>query len=173
MYTKPKKPFEKGRIDEENVLLKKYGLKNKKEIWKTNAKVNYFRKRAMVLARETPEAQEVLFGKLRGIGLNIKTTADVLGLKVEDLLERRLPTVLYKKKLANTPKHARQLVAHKKVLIGNQVVSSPGYIVPINEEKLLSIKEKKKAPKQPEPSPEETKEETPTQEETKEEEKTE
>ncbi len=42
LYLRPQKPFESQRIKEENELVKKYGLKNKKEIWKTIAKVNYY-----------------------------------------------------------------------------------------------------------------------------------
>ena len=90
-YSKPRKAYESSRIKEENVLLEKYGLKNKKEIWKTIAKVRYYRKRAMDLAKSSSEEQEVLFGKLRGLGLNVNTVADVLALTTENLLHRRLP----------------------------------------------------------------------------------
>ena len=41
-YLRPKKAFEKARIEEENVLLKRYALKSKTELWKVIAKVNYF-----------------------------------------------------------------------------------------------------------------------------------
>ena len=39
-YSKPKRPFDKKRIDEENQLKKEFGLKNKREIWKAEAKIN-------------------------------------------------------------------------------------------------------------------------------------
>jgi small subunit ribosomal protein S4 len=68
IYAKPKKSFEQARIQEENELIKKYGLKNKKEIWKTLAKINYFRKRAMALARIGGEEQEIFFNKLKKNG---------------------------------------------------------------------------------------------------------
>ena len=149
-YSRPMKPFEKSRIEEENVLLKKYALKNKKEVWKTLAKINYYRKRAMSLAQYTQEEQILFLNKLKNLGLNINSITDVLGLKVEDLLKRRLTTIVANNGLANTIKQARQMVVHKKILVNDSVVNSPSYIVPITEENSISIKEKKKAQKQEE-----------------------
>lgn len=146
-YNRPKKAYEKSRIEEENVLVKKYALKNKREIWKTLAKINYFRSRAKALARLSHEEQEVLFNKLKALGLKTDNTADVLALKIENLLERRLPTVVLKKGLATTIQQARQMVVHKKVLIEDKAVDAPSYIVRVAEESLITIKQKAKKPK--------------------------
>ncbi len=143
MYKRPTKAFEKKRIEEENDLIKKYGLKNKREIWKTLARLNYFRRRAMALAKSSLEEQEVFLNKLREIGLKVDSISDVLNLKVEDILDRRLSTMLSNKKLANSVKHARQLVTHKKILIKGHVMNSPSYLVRVDEEDVLSIKKKK------------------------------
>jgi len=63
------------------------------------------------------EEQEVLFNKLRAIRTKTSTIADVLGLKVENLLERRLQTIIAKKKNSEIQfRHARQLIVHKKNL---------------------------------------------------------
>ncbi|MBX4196713.1 30S ribosomal protein S4 [Candidatus Pacearchaeota archaeon] len=140
LYVRPKKAYEKVRIAEENIIVQKYGLKNKREIWKTAARVNYFRRRAKDLAKESHEEQEVLFNKLQELGLHIKTIADVLDLKVEDLLERRLPTLVVKKGFAFTPQHARQLVVHKKITVNNNVVNTPSYLVRVSEEPTISSK---------------------------------
>ncbi|MBS3091071.1 30S ribosomal protein S4 [Candidatus Pacearchaeota archaeon] len=148
-YSKPRKAYELSRIKEENVLLEKYGLKNKKEIWKTIAKVNYFRRRAMALAKSANEEQEILFNKLRGFGLKVSTIADVLALTVEDLLQRRLPSVIQRKGLAKTVREGRQMVIHKRVLIDNKVINIPSYLVYVNEEGKIKLKKRKpKAPKQ-------------------------
>lgn len=147
LYKKPKKSFEAQRIKEENVLVKKYGLKNKKEIWKASAKIDYFRKRAMALAKSSFEEQEVLFNKLRNLGLEVNSTSDVLDLKVENLLERRLPTLVMKKNLAQTVRQARQMVSHKRVMIGKQVINIPSYIVSVEEENSISLKKKAKSKK--------------------------
>jgi len=143
-YSRPKKAFETSRIAEENALLKKYALKNKLEVWKTIAKVSYFRKRAMALAKSSFEEQEVLFNKLKALGLKADSTADVLALKIEDLLERRLPTVVFKKGFAKTPQEARQMVVHKRILINKNVTDSPSYLVSLAEENEISLKKKKK-----------------------------
>ncbi len=151
-YEKPKKQFERARIEEENKLRKEYGLKNKREIWKTLAKVKYYRNRAKSLANASSEEQEVLFNKLRALGLNINNISDVLDLRVEDLLKRRLSTIVEKKKLANTVKQARQMVAHRKVLIRNRVVNSPSYLVSVEDEDAITIKYAKEILKKEEPT---------------------
>ncbi|MEI6731824.1 MAG: 30S ribosomal protein S4 [archaeon] len=146
LYARPKKAYQKARIAEENLLLAKYALKNKKEVWKTIAKINYFRTRAKVLARAPVAEQEVLFGKLQAIGLNTKSIADVLDLKIENLLERRLPSIVVRNGLAKTPRQARQFVVHKKVLVDGKVVNVPSFIVPVELENKISIKERKLKP---------------------------
>lgn len=171
-YSRPKKPYEKTRIEEENVLVKKYGLKNKKEIWKALAKINYYRGRAKELAKKDVAEQEVLFNKLKAIGLKVDSIADVLGLKVENLLDRRLPTVVAKKKIANTVRQARQMVVHKNVLVDGKVVNIPSYIVPVALESSIVKRVRNKKPKVEAKPAEEVKEEVPAEvpkEETKEE----
>ena len=147
-YVKPRKAYELSRIKEENVLMTRYALKNKREIWKTLAKVNYFRSRAKDLAKSSSEEQQVLFNKLKSMGLGVNSIADVLDLKLENLLERRLQTVVVKKGLATTPKQARQLVVHKKVLIDGNVVNIPSYIVHVEQEASISLKKNAKKPKE-------------------------
>lgn len=148
IYSRPKKPFEIVRIKGENELLSRYGLKNKREIWRTIAKVNYFRHRAMNLAGKSVEEQQVLFSKLQNLGLDVSSISDVLALTIDNLLSRRLQTIVLNKKYASTSKQARQLIAHKKVLINGRVVNVPGYIVSVQEEKALEVKSQKPVKKQ-------------------------
>lgn len=145
-YVKPKKAYEVVRMKEENVLVEKYGLKNKREVWKSIAKLNYFRRRAKALAKSSSEEQEVLFKKLQALGLKTESIADVLALSVEDILERRFATLVAKKGFANTARHARQLIVHKKILINGKVVNSPGRLITLKEESsfFLVKKEPKK-----------------------------
>ena len=146
-YVRPKKLYEKSRIEDENKLAERYGLKNKREIWKSLAKVSYFRRRAKSLAKASPAEQEVLFGKLQALGFNTHTIADVLALNIEDLLRRRLPTVVAQKGFAHTVQHARQLVVHKKVRIDGKVINIPSYLVTVTEESQISVDAPKVAPK--------------------------
>lgn len=147
LYKKPMKSFQKARILEENELAKKYALKNKREIWKTQAKVDYYRGRAKALAKQPLEEQEAFFKKLKALGLKTSAIADVLDLKIEDLLRRRLTTIVSQKKLANTPQHARQMIVHKKILVNGKVVNAPSYLVPVSEEDKITVKQKEKKPK--------------------------
>ena len=157
-YSKPKRPFDKTRIDEEALIMKEFGLKNKREIWKADANVNSLREKAKKLISADPEEQQALFGRLKKIGINVNSIADVLSLTKQDYLKRRLQTVLVDKKMATTPKSARQLITHKKVLIKGRVVDSPSYIVQVELENQISLKPSKQKVKI-EKAPEETKSE--------------
>ena len=139
-YSKPKRPFDKIRIDEESEIKKKFGLKNKKEIWKADAKIKSIREKAKKLLSASKEEQQALFEKLKKIGLNVNSIADVLSLDKKDYLKRRLQTIVVNKKIATTIKGARQLITHKKILIDGKVINAPSYIVPINLEDKISLK---------------------------------
>ena len=58
----------------------------------------------------------------------------VLALKVQQQLERRLQTIVYRKGLARSPKQARQFITHGHIAIGNRKVTIPGYLVTRAEE---------------------------------------
>ena len=143
-YSKPKRPFEKNRIEEEAKLKKEFGLKNKREIWKAEAKIKSIREKAKKLISASPEKQKDLFNRLKKIGLNVNSISDALGLDKRDYLNRRLQTVLVNKKIARTPKSARQMITHKKIIVGGEVVQIPSYIVPVELENKISVKEKSK-----------------------------
>ncbi|MEM4152978.1 MAG: 30S ribosomal protein S4 [Candidatus Pacearchaeota archaeon] len=143
-YKRPKKIFSKARIEEEKALLKKYGLKNMREIWRAETEINRIRNQAKKLILK-PESQEEFFNRLIKIGLIKKgaTIDDVLALTKEQLLERRLQTIVFKKGLAKTIKEARQLITHKKIKIADNIVNIPSYIVKLDEEDKISLVEKK------------------------------
>ena len=143
-YSKPKRPFDKLRIDEEARIKKKFGLKNKKEIWKAESKIASIRGKAKKLISSDKEEQEAFFGKLRKIGLDVNSIADVLSLNKEDYLKRRLQTVLLEKKISTSTRGARQLITHKKVMIEGRVVNSPSYTVPVRLEDKINLKQKVK-----------------------------
>jgi len=142
-YSKPKRPFDKIRIDEESEIKKEFGLKNKKEIWRAESKIKLIREKAKKLISASKDLQKILFDNLKKIGLPVNSIADVLSLDKRDYLKRRLQTVLVDKKLATTVKKARQLIVHKKVLIDGRAINSPSYIVPIELENKISLKKEK------------------------------
>jgi len=146
-YSKPKRPFDKSRIEEESIIKKKYGLKNKKEIWKADAKVRLMRQKAKKLIKAPLKEQKALFLRLQKIGLKVFSIADVLGLNKKDYLDRRLQTIILEKKIAPTIKTARQRITHKKILVNGAVVNSPSYIVSTDLEDKIKAKEIKKEAK--------------------------
>jgi small subunit ribosomal protein S4 len=164
LFSRPKKLFDRTRMDEENVLVKRYGLKNKREIWKAKTAVSKLRRRAKALIGKDEEDQKVFFDKLTKMGIVVRDVSDVLALTEENLFERRLQTVLFKKKLANTVKGARQLIVHKNVLVDGNVVNIPSFIVTMDLEDKITLKERKvKAKPVREAAPEEVKEEAPVE----------
>ncbi len=143
-YLKPSHPWEKDRIDAENKLLRKYGLRRKEEVWKTQTLLRSFRRNARrLLAASGPQAEletNQLLERLKRLGLisGEATLDDVLGLNVENFLERRLQTIVFRKGLAATPLQARQLVLHSHITIAGKRVTVPSYLVPVKEEGEIS-----------------------------------
>mgnify|MGYP001588538014 CR=1 FL=1 len=142
-YSRPKRPFDKVRIDEEEKIKEDFGLKNKKEIWKADARIKSIREKAKVLISSSKEEQKALLEKLKKEGFDVDSISDVLLLDKKDYLERRLQTIVAKKRITPTIKSARQMIVHKKILVNGKVVSIPSYIVPIALENKIESKLKK------------------------------
>ena len=143
-WVSPGHPWVKERLQRELELIGKYGLRNKREIWIAEAVVREFRMRARsLLALPEPErsqAAKSLIDRLYRLGLVNKDAVldDVLGLTVENVLERRLQTMVFRKGLAKTIHQARQLIVHGHIAINGRRVTSPGYLVPRDEEDKIS-----------------------------------
>ncbi|MEA3248526.1 MAG: 30S ribosomal protein S4 [Nanoarchaeota archaeon] len=143
LFNRPKKLYDRIRMDEENVLVKRYGLKNKREIWKAKTAVSKLRRRAKNLIGKNVEEQQSFFDKLSKRGIVVRDISDVLALTEENLFERRLQTILFKKGLANTIRNARQLIVHKNVLVDGRVVNIPSFVVTKELEDKISVKARK------------------------------
>ncbi len=136
----PRHPWRKDRLVEEMRLIGEYGLRNKREIWIAQTMIRELRHKARVLLALPPEtrekAEKALLERAYRMGLlPEKATLDqVLSLSVEDLLKRRLQTMVYLKGLAKSIYHARQLIVHGHIAVGGRRVTSPGYIVERDEE---------------------------------------
>jgi len=146
-YDKPTFPWEGDRIKAENELIKKYGLKNKKELWKAQTLLRNFRHRSRTLQakvryedKQAEKEKEEMLKKLGYLGLlplEGATLNDVLSLDVEAILSRRLQTLAYVKGLAYTTKQARQLIVHGHTAIGDRKMTVPGYLVKRDEENMI------------------------------------
>jgi small subunit ribosomal protein S4 len=135
------------RIEEERNLLKEYGLRRKKEIWRAEAIVREFRRRARnLIATKDDERTKVLLNKLVELGLLEKNQGldHVLALTVNDVLNRRLQTLVHKKGICNSMKQARQYITHGHIYIEGRKITYPSYIVPVEKEKLINLRRGKK-----------------------------
>ena len=139
-YDTPSHPWNADRIKEENRLAAKYGLKNKKEIWKADSKVKRFRRDARILLGMDPEEAKVeteqLLNHLVRTGIlspNAKLE-EVLDLNVEDVLRRRLQSLVHKKGLSQTAKEARLFVVHGHITLNGKKINAPGHIVEVADE---------------------------------------
>jgi small subunit ribosomal protein S4 len=143
-YETPSHPWIKERLDRERVLKRNYALKNKKELWRHETQLKEFRRRARRLLAARGKQAEIerqqLLQRLYRLGLLPADAVldDVLSLTVEDVLERRLQTIVYRKGLARTMKQARQLIVHGHIEVNGQVIRSPGYLVLREEEDAIT-----------------------------------
>ena len=144
-YKKPAHPFQKERIMEELDFLGRYGLRNKREFWKSRTMLGNWRgiaRQSRTLIKEKAEkVQQTLITKLKRLGILGPEAdfEDVLLLTVEDVLKRRLQTIVYEKGLATTVYEARQRIVHGHIQVGDKKINSPSYIVKKDEEDLISF----------------------------------
>lgn len=144
-FSRPLQPWRTDRITAENKLVEEYGLKNKREIWKTQSMLTTFTTKAKDLVAATGKQADTertqLMTRLARIGLVQAGGGldDVLGLNLKNLLNRRLQTIVHKKGLAKTLAQARQFIVHEHIQIGNKTVTAPSYIVLVNEEPHLAF----------------------------------
>ncbi|MFH7903679.1 MAG: 30S ribosomal protein S4 [Candidatus Aenigmatarchaeota archaeon] len=140
-YEKPLKRWDKARIEYEKELMKKYGLRRKKEIWRAESIARKYRRIArQLIANPNKELEKQIMEKIRKYGfINATKLDDLLNLTVEHILERRLQTIVYKKGFANTIKQARQLIVHGHIAINGRKVTFPSYLVPVEEEDKITL----------------------------------
>jgi small subunit ribosomal protein S4 len=144
-FRRPRMIWTTDQLNAELYIMGSYGLRNKRELWKAETEVARIRNQARALlalsAELRAEKEKRLLNFLNRLGLAREgaTLDDILNLKVEDLLERRLQTVVMKKIGTNSPYQARQIVSHGHVSIGNRKVNIPGYVVKTEEENLIMI----------------------------------
>lgn len=139
-YQTPSHPWIRARIEEEAELVKEYGFKTKKEIWKIDSKLRNFARIAKKLIPRKDKQAEVetkqLLDKLTSLGLlEANSQLDkVLNINLKVLLERRLQSLVCRKGFAKTMGQARQFITHRHVSIGGKVITSPSYLVSKKEE---------------------------------------
>ena len=63
----------------------------------------------------------------------------VLGLTLSQIMERRLQTLVAKRKLANSVHHARILIRQRHIAVGKQLVTIPSYLVRVSSEQHIQL----------------------------------
>ena len=148
---KPKKKWEGPRhpwrievLMQELELIGRYGLRNKRELWIAKTilrKIRASARRLLALPMEVRKKEERdLLNRLYRMGIIPSPELpldEVLNLTVESILERRLQTIVYKKGLAKSLYHARQIIVHGHIAIAGVRVTSPGHLVKRDEEELI------------------------------------
>ncbi len=144
-YQKPGHPWNKERIDAEKVLVRAYGLRNKKELWRAETILKNIKDQiksfpSMPAERAEERAEKLRLRLLRlGIIKEDTNLRDVLGLSTDSILNRRLQTILFNKGLARSCLQARQFIVHEHVQVNGRTVSSPSYLVRVDEEMHISF----------------------------------
>lgn len=138
-FSRPRKLFDINLIKEENNLIKKYGLKSRREVWRANYAIERLRNIAKKLITADEGLKNEFLERQIKKGFNVSTIADVLALSKEDYLKRRLQSVLVARGLAKTHKQARQVITHKHVSIDKRYIDSPSHLTTLEEENSISI----------------------------------
>jgi small subunit ribosomal protein S4 len=157
-YHRPRRIWTIDQLNAELYILGTYGLRNKRELWKAQSEIARIRNQAralLAIPTEVRRDKELrLLGFLNRLGLvnESATLDDVLNLKIEDILERRLQTIVMRKIMSKSAIEARQIVSHRHVSVGSRTVNLPGYIVRKDEEQNIVVHKepiKAQAPHEP------------------------
>ncbi len=144
-YQTPSHPFRKERIDTERVLKKEYGLKNKTELWKVQSTLKSFTRQAKrLIATKTEQSEKErkqILARLAGLGLTSSSAelGDILNITIENVLARRLQTIVHKKQLARSVTQSRQFIVHGHILVAGKKITSPSYLVHSDEESTITF----------------------------------
>jgi small subunit ribosomal protein S9e len=123
----PRRPFEREKLINELKIVGTYGLRCKREVWRTQLTLAKLRKAARILLtmdendpRRLFEG-EALIRRMVRIGLLKESERKldyVLGLTISQFMERRLQTLVMQRRLAQSVHHARVLILQRHIAVG-------------------------------------------------------
>src|ERR687898_713642 len=102
-FHRPRMIWTTDQLNAELYVMGSYGLRNKRELWKAQTEVARIRNQARALlalsAELRVEKEKRLLNFLNRLGLTRESAThdDILNQKIEDMLERRLQTIVIKK----------------------------------------------------------------------------
>merc|ERR1712137_367675 len=125
-----------------------YGLKNKREVWRTQYALSKIRTaaRQLLTLDEKSETRifqgEALLRRMTRMGLLLEGERKldyVLGLTVQKIMERRLQTKAFKLGLAKSIHHARTPIRQRHIRVGKQICNIPSFLVRLDSEKHIDF----------------------------------
>ncbi len=143
-FDTPRFPWQIDALEAELKLLGQYGLRNKREIWRHKTLLSKYRGIGRSLlgmsVEKRSEQEKQILGKLNRLGILPEESAldDVLDLTLEDILERRLQTLVFHRGLSQSIQQSRQLITHGHIAIEGRKVSTPSYLVLKDEEENIA-----------------------------------
>jgi small subunit ribosomal protein S4 len=142
-FEKPKKLWDKQRIEKEKKLREEYGLKNARELWRMQTELRKMRREARELlsgkGSDIEKRKQQLVGRAKKFLIRRAEVSldDILALDIRDILERRLQTIVVRKKMASTARQARQFIVHGHIAVDGAKIASPSYLVEFGVEEKI------------------------------------
>ncbi|EAY83171.1 hypothetical protein OsI_38381 [Oryza sativa Indica Group] len=144
-FKKPKRPYEKERLDAELKLVGEYGLRCKRELWRVQYALNRIRNAArhlLTLDEKNPrrifEGEALLrrMNHYRLLAEGQNKLDCVLALTAENFLARRLQTLVFKAGMAKSIHHARVLIRQRHI---RRIINVPSFMVRLESEKHIDF----------------------------------
>lgn len=135
-------------MDSELKLVGEYGLRNKKEVWRVQLSLSKIRASARILLTlPEKDPRRIIQGKslikrLKKYGIleeNQETLDHILSLKIQDFLERRLQTIVFKKGLAKSIHHSRILIKQRHISVEDKLVDIPSFLVRLKSQQKIKF----------------------------------
>jgi len=144
----PRKPFDRDRLLAELKLVGSYGLRCKREVWRVQLVLAKLRKaaRELMTLDETDQRRifegDALIRRIVKLGLLKESERKldyILGLTVNQFLERRLQTLVAQRNIGKSVHHARVLIRQRQIAVGKQLVNIPSFMVRVSSEQHIQI----------------------------------